>query len=94
MFLKIFAIVKIFSTIIFQGNFFFVNSIEIYRKAVGYNSTATEFKTFTAKPEIISALNPYTWANGRSVSMHTIPPDPQTVKMKTILGQEWMWKKS
>lgn len=71
-----------------ESDNFFSNFDELktsaYLKAVGYSSTATEFNTFTAKPEIMSALNPYTCTKGRSVTMHTIPPKPHTVKTKTF----------
>lgn len=64
------------------------NKIQIlrsnYLKAVGYSSTATEFKTCTAKPEIISILKPYICTKGTSVNIHTIPPKPHIDKTVTV----------
>lgn len=41
---------------------------------------------FTAKPLVISAMNPYTCTIGMSINMQMIAPKPHTMYMKTNSG--------
>lgn len=60
--------------------------IRIYLSDVGYNSTATEFKTSIDKPEQISKQNEYNCITGISVNIHKNAHEPHPTSIETKMN--------